>query len=378
MHKNQRFEINNTQQFDYVNKNNTSSNNHNLNKNSFETPINQEQMFYPQQQVPLQPNMSNMHQYRYNQLPLQHNSQFNNISYPNVIHQRGYSLPASQHCQLGFNLHSNAQHSMPNIMSLGPYSYPSSSANPNLDFMPPPVAIPPFQYSTTQRTYSPRLQSSIEPSTSLYQYSGQNQLQLSNLNAPSMNMEQLHNQNIQQQLQPEMSPLSPNGSIKNQPSIQSLMNTNNSSLLLGVPYQMPNHEIYPKSSTAWLPKDDALLRFVKEYRKLGWREISMYFPTRTLNACQFRWRRLIAGVITNKKNKNKDKDEEKDKNMGKEKEHQNEHQNEHPKEENKPIHREKIKVEDRADASQLNLRNKRNIEDDGEKNDRLKKIKIEK
>lgn len=46
-------------------------------------------------------------------------------------------------------------------------------------------------------------------------------------------------------------------------------------------------------SPTWTSKDDSMLRYLKEVEKLGWRDISMYFPTRTINACQFRWRRLI-------------------------------------------------------------------------------------
>ncbi|GME86227.1 unnamed protein product [Ambrosiozyma monospora] len=57
----------------------------------------------------------------------------------------------------------------------------------------------------------------------------------------------------------------------------------------------------PKSSTAWSPEDDRLLRILKEEKKLGWREISTYFPSRTLNACQFRWRRIVIGVAVDKK-----------------------------------------------------------------------------
>ncbi|KAH3666208.1 hypothetical protein OGAPHI_004397 [Ogataea philodendri] len=51
-----------------------------------------------------------------------------------------------------------------------------------------------------------------------------------------------------------------------------------------------------KSSTAWTPEDDKLLRMLKEEKNYGWREIASYFPNRTLNACQFRWRRLVVGV----------------------------------------------------------------------------------
>ena len=58
-----------------------------------------------------------------------------------------------------------------------------------------------------------------------------------------------------------------------------------------------------RSSSAWPPEDDRLLRKLKEEKKLGWREIASYFPNRTLNACQFRWRRLVIGV-SGKKDKN--------------------------------------------------------------------------
>lgn len=50
-----------------------------------------------------------------------------------------------------------------------------------------------------------------------------------------------------------------------------------------------------KQLTTWLPKEDKLLRELKEVQKLGWREILTFFQGRTPNACQFRWRRLING-----------------------------------------------------------------------------------
>lgn len=53
-----------------------------------------------------------------------------------------------------------------------------------------------------------------------------------------------------------------------------------------------------KQLTTWTPKEDKLLRELKEVQKLGWREISLYFPDRTPNACQFRWRRIISGTST--------------------------------------------------------------------------------
>lgn len=53
-----------------------------------------------------------------------------------------------------------------------------------------------------------------------------------------------------------------------------------------------------KQSTTWSPKEDKLLRELKEVQKLGWREISTFFQDRTPNACQFRWRRIINGTLT--------------------------------------------------------------------------------
>lgn len=51
-----------------------------------------------------------------------------------------------------------------------------------------------------------------------------------------------------------------------------------------------------KQASAWTAKDDKLLRFLKGERKLGWREVATYFPSRTANACQFRWRRLVSAL----------------------------------------------------------------------------------
>lgn len=50
----------------------------------------------------------------------------------------------------------------------------------------------------------------------------------------------------------------------------------------------------PRQNSAWSDEDDSLLRFLKEERNLGWREISLHFKNRTANGCQFRWRRLAA------------------------------------------------------------------------------------
>jgi hypothetical protein len=47
-----------------------------------------------------------------------------------------------------------------------------------------------------------------------------------------------------------------------------------------------------RQSNAWTSEDDDLLRYLKEVRNLGWREISIHFKKRTANGCQFRWRRI--------------------------------------------------------------------------------------
>lgn len=49
-----------------------------------------------------------------------------------------------------------------------------------------------------------------------------------------------------------------------------------------------------RQSNAWSASDDELLKYLKEVKNLGWREISMYFQNRTANGCQFRWRRIVA------------------------------------------------------------------------------------
>ncbi|CAI5756199.1 unnamed protein product [Candida verbasci] len=65
-----------------------------------------------------------------------------------------------------------------------------------------------------------------------------------------------------------------------------------------------------KQSTTWSPKEDKLLRELKEIQKLGWREISTFFHDRTPNACQFRWRRIISSENAAKEIINNDKVEE--------------------------------------------------------------------
>ncbi|KAK6332718.1 hypothetical protein TWF696_002742 [Orbilia brochopaga] len=62
------------------------------------------------------------------------------------------------------------------------------------------------------------------------------------------------------------------------------------------PGSPPRPEL-PKTPMSWSSEDDILLRDLKELRKLGWKEISAYFPKRTAHACQFRWRRLVSGTL---------------------------------------------------------------------------------
>lgn len=51
-------------------------------------------------------------------------------------------------------------------------------------------------------------------------------------------------------------------------------------------------KIMAACSPMWTGKEDILLKDLKDKQHLSWKEIATYFPTRTLNACQFRWRRL--------------------------------------------------------------------------------------
>ncbi|ODV97380.1 hypothetical protein PACTADRAFT_1947 [Pachysolen tannophilus NRRL Y-2460] len=54
---------------------------------------------------------------------------------------------------------------------------------------------------------------------------------------------------------------------------------------------------FSRAPSSWDPKDDLLLRHLKEEQKLGWKEIASHFTHRTPNACQFRWRRLRSGSL---------------------------------------------------------------------------------
>jgi len=52
----------------------------------------------------------------------------------------------------------------------------------------------------------------------------------------------------------------------------------------------------PRESSSWKHEDDDKLRELKDVHNLGWRQIADFFPGRTSNACQFRWRRLNSGL----------------------------------------------------------------------------------
>jgi hypothetical protein len=56
-----------------------------------------------------------------------------------------------------------------------------------------------------------------------------------------------------------------------------------------------------RGSKSWSADEDSLLLRLKEVEKKNWYQIATYFPDRTTNGCQFRWRRLTI------KNKNKEK-----------------------------------------------------------------------
>ncbi|KAA8913796.1 hypothetical protein FN846DRAFT_902647 [Sphaerosporella brunnea] len=53
----------------------------------------------------------------------------------------------------------------------------------------------------------------------------------------------------------------------------------------------------PRTPMSWDPKDDTLLKQLKEEQRLGWKEIATHFRGRTSHACQFRWRRLASGQL---------------------------------------------------------------------------------
>lgn len=51
----------------------------------------------------------------------------------------------------------------------------------------------------------------------------------------------------------------------------------------------------------WTEEENKLLKKLKEEEKLGWRDIAMYFPGRTISACTFRWRRMVIKEENKKK-----------------------------------------------------------------------------
>lgn len=54
----------------------------------------------------------------------------------------------------------------------------------------------------------------------------------------------------------------------------------------------------PRVFRYWREEEDTLLLKLKKNKRLSWREISTHFPKRTLNACQFRWRKLQVNKTT--------------------------------------------------------------------------------
>lgn len=64
----------------------------------------------------------------------------------------------------------------------------------------------------------------------------------------------------------------------------------------------PKQKYQIRHSNAWSHEDDLLLKYLKEARNLGWREISSHFQNRTANGCQFRWRRINALSKNNNSN----------------------------------------------------------------------------
>lgn len=58
---------------------------------------------------------------------------------------------------------------------------------------------------------------------------------------------------------------------------------------------------YAFGSPTWTPEADAKLVLLKEEYGMGWADIAQHFPTRTPNACQFRWRRLKSRELNRKK-----------------------------------------------------------------------------
>ncbi|GMM47220.1 hypothetical protein DAPK24_037950 [Pichia kluyveri] len=58
-----------------------------------------------------------------------------------------------------------------------------------------------------------------------------------------------------------------------------------------------------RGSKSWSKQEDRLLLRLKDIEKMNWVQISNYFPGRTTNGCQFRWRRLTGRAKSKKFNK---------------------------------------------------------------------------
>lgn len=49
-----------------------------------------------------------------------------------------------------------------------------------------------------------------------------------------------------------------------------------------------------RSSNPWNFEEDSLLCHLRDEKGLSWKEISPFFPTRTINGCQLRYRRITS------------------------------------------------------------------------------------
>lgn len=143
----------------------------------------------------------------------------------------------------------------------------SNSSLPSL----PPV----YLYSENRTTPSP-MPTQLPPIQSMLVYEPH---QLSNLQPqlPQLNT----------QLSPVPIPSYSNQSQSPYPSLSSPTSTSSTKFAFGSP--------------TWTPEADAKLILLKEEQGLGWSEIAEYFPSRTSNACQFRWRRLKNRELNRKK-----------------------------------------------------------------------------
>ena len=180
----------------------------------------------------------------------------------------------------------------------------SSSTSSSQPIQTPPQPIP--TYSTNQYVYyqqpQPQPQQAQQFPPGQYVYYQQQQQPPSA--APAQQQQQYIIQQQQQQQQQQTN--NPYYQQIRYQQHQQLQQVNQTLHTAYHPHLLPPHIITSqnirrksKQSTTWSPKEDKLLRELKEVQKLGWREISTFFHDRTPNACQFRWRRIISSVTGN-------------------------------------------------------------------------------